>query len=61
MADFIAKHDTLRMMVRCTLMPLLGFSWILLHGGIAPTLLMLFLLSFTMLICYRIAKIDKKL
>jgi hypothetical protein len=52
-ADFIANHDILRMMVRCTLLPLVGLSWMLLHLGIAPTLLMLLLMSFTMLICYR--------
>ncbi|RZB31150.1 MAG: hypothetical protein SRB2_04675 [Desulfobacteraceae bacterium Eth-SRB2] len=52
-ADFIADHDTLRATVRWSLIPLIGLSWMLLHLGIAPTLLMLLLMSFTMLICYR--------
>jgi hypothetical protein len=52
-ADFIANHDILRMMVRWSLIPLIGLSWMLLHLGVAPTLLMLLLMSFTMLSCYR--------
>ena len=52
-ADVIAKHDILRMMVRCTLLPLVGLSWMLLHLGMAQTLLILLLISFTMLVCYK--------
>lgn len=51
MADFIAGHDTLRAMVRYSLIPLLGLSWFLLHFGMAPTLL--FLMGFMTLLCYR--------
>jgi len=51
MADFIAGHDTLRAMVRYSLIPLLGLSWLLLHFGMAPTLL--FLMGFMTLLCYR--------
>ena len=53
MANFIAEHDTLRTMVRCSLIPLLGLSWLLLHFGLVPTLLFLFLIGFTTLLCYR--------
>ena len=53
MADFIAGHDTLRAMVRYSLIPLLGLSWLLLHFGMAPTLLFMFLMGFTTLHCYR--------
>ena len=41
MADFIAKHDILRTMVRCGLAPLIAVSWMLLHFGAAPTLLLM--------------------
>jgi len=42
-ANFIANHDTLRMLVRWSLLPLIGFSWMLLHLGILCTLLILIL------------------
>ena len=41
MADFIAKHDILRTMVRWGLAPLIAVSWMLLHFGAAPTLLLM--------------------
>ena len=53
MADFISKHDTLRTMVRFSLIPLLGMSWLLLHFGAVSTLLFLFLMGFATLLCYR--------
>ncbi len=53
MADFIAGHDTLRAMVRYSLIPLFGLSWLLLHSGGVPTLLFLFLIGFTTLLCCR--------
>jgi acyl-CoA thioesterase I len=53
MADFISEHDTLRTIVRCSLIPLLGISWLLLHFGVASTLLSLFLIGVTTLFCYR--------
>ena len=59
-ADFIANHDILRMMVRWSLMPLIGLSWMLLHLGVAPTLLMLLLMSFTMLISYRKIRFERR-
>jgi len=53
MADFISEHDTLRTMVRWSLIPLFGISWLLLHFGVASTLLLLVLIGFTTLLCYR--------
>jgi len=40
MANFISEHDSLRMMVRWSLLPLIGLSWMLLHLGIMYTLLL---------------------
>ncbi|MBI4826250.1 MAG: hypothetical protein HY807_07490 [Nitrospirae bacterium] len=50
-ANFIAKHDTLRTMVRWSLLPLVGMSWGLLNFGPLATLIALlsltaFLISF---------------
>jgi putative flippase GtrA len=43
MADFIKKHDNLRVMVRLGLIPLVGISWLALKIGPAFTMtLMLF-------------------
>ena len=53
MSDFIAKHDTLRMMVRWSLLPLISLSWMLLHLGVVSTLLLLVLISSTTWVCYR--------
>jgi len=53
MADFIAKHDVLRTMVRWGLAPLIAVSWMLLHFGAAPTLLLLGLMFSGMFIGYR--------
>jgi len=41
MADFIAKHNILRTMVRWSLVPLIAVSWMLLHLGTVPTLLLM--------------------
>jgi hypothetical protein len=46
-ADFIADHDILRAIVRWSLIPLIGLSWMLLHMGAVPTLIFLILMSFT--------------
>jgi hypothetical protein len=43
MADFIAKHDSLRAMVRISLLPVVGFSWVALKiGPVSSMALMLF-------------------
>jgi hypothetical protein len=43
-ADFIAKHNNLRRLVRVSLLPFVGISWMALHLGIVPT--MVFILIF---------------
>ena len=43
-ADIIADHDTLRAMVRWSLLPLVGLSWMILHFGVVLTLLLLILM-----------------
>jgi len=53
MADFIAKHDILRTMVRWCLAPLIAVSWMLLHFGAALTLLLLGLMFSGMLFGYK--------
>jgi chitinase len=52
-ADFIADHDTLRAMVRWSLIPLIGLSWMLLHLGVVPILLFLILISSSSFFYYR--------
>jgi hypothetical protein len=37
-ADFIAKHDTVRVGVRWSLLPLVAASWMALRVGLVPTL-----------------------
>jgi hypothetical protein len=44
MAGFIAGHGTLRMWVRWGLLPLIGFSWLVLYLGALPTMLLLVLM-----------------
>lgn len=52
LADFISKHDNLRMLVRTALFPLVGFSWVALTFGIFPviSLMLLFGIGLTVLI-----------
>jgi hypothetical protein len=47
-ADFIKKHNNLRVMVRISLLPLVGFSWVALKTGIvsAVALLLIFISLF---------------
>ena len=45
-ADFIAKHANLRAMVRLSLLPIVGMSWVALKLGLFFTLVMTFLLIF---------------
>ncbi len=55
MADFIAKHDSLRAMVRISLLPVVGVSWITLKIGSVLTvaLMLLFISCFVGLVWYR--------
>jgi len=43
-ADFISGHESLRMIVRWSLLPLVGISWVLLRFGLLPTTLFLVLI-----------------
>jgi hypothetical protein len=43
-ADFIARHNHLRKLVRLSLLPLVGVSWVVLTAGPVVTLLVLLLL-----------------
>jgi len=52
-AEFIADHDILRAMVRWSLIPLIGLSWMLLHLGAVPILIFLILISSTWLFYFR--------
>jgi hypothetical protein len=53
MADFIAKHDVLRTMVRWSLAPLIAVSWMLLHFGLASTLLIIGLMFSVMVVGFK--------
>ena len=44
LADFIANHDTIRVMVRWSILPLVGMSWMALHYGLWVTMALLALL-----------------
>ncbi len=44
MADFIAKHDNLRSVVRVSLLPIVGVSWVVLKFGPATTMALILLL-----------------
>ena len=52
-ANFIADHDTLRMLVRWVLLPTVGLSWMFLHLGVLPTMLILILVGSTGWLCAR--------
>ena len=43
-ADFIAKHDDLQELVRWSLLPLGGFSWMALRIGLVPTAMLVVML-----------------
>ena len=54
-ADFIAKHDSLRAMVRISLLPVVGVSWIALKIGSVSTvaLMLIFISCFVGLVWFR--------
>ena len=58
LAHFIAKHDSLRLMVRMTLFPLVGISWIALKLGILPASLLVLLFGIGLLVS--LAKVKRK-
>ncbi|MBW2489718.1 MAG: hypothetical protein JRE65_01040 [Deltaproteobacteria bacterium] len=43
LASFITKHDNLRLIVRMTLFPIVGISWVALKLGILPTISLILL------------------
>ena len=45
-ANFIAKHNNLRAMVRISLLPVVGVSWLALKFGLIPTMVLMPLLFF---------------
>jgi len=53
--DFIAKHDSLRAMVRISLLPVVGVSWIALKIGPLSTvaLMLIFISCFVGLVWFR--------
>ena len=55
MADFIAKHNVLRAMVRISLLPVVGVSWIARKIGLASTvaLMLIFIFCLEELIRFR--------
>jgi predicted ABC-type exoprotein transport system permease subunit len=48
-ADFIAGHDTVRLMVRWILLPVVGMSWIALKLGAIPVLIFMLLFGFSLI------------
>ena len=52
-ADFIAQHDVLRMMVRLALCPLIGFSYLAMHAGYLLVFSILFLVTAVFLLSIR--------
>jgi len=52
-ANFIARHNALRTMARWSLVPLIAFSWMLLHFGLASTLLLIGLMFSALFMGYK--------
>jgi hypothetical protein len=46
-ADYFANHDTLRLVVRWSLLPVMGISWLALHLGLAATLILIVVMLIT--------------
>ncbi len=58
-ADFIKKHDGLRLTVRISLLPVVGVSWVAIKLGIFPTVLLMLLFSIGLIGLLRFS-LDKK-
>jgi fibronectin type III domain protein len=52
-ANFIAEHGALRAMVRVTLVPVVGISWIALKMGPGPTVLLVLIFGIGLMALYR--------
>ena len=60
-ANFIASHDSLRTIVRYSLLPIVVVSWIVLNIGLIPTLLLFFMLmSFSVVMLLRKRRLEKQ-
>ena len=59
-ADFIAKHDSMRAFVRISLLPVVGMSWVVLKVGPLSTLAMVLFFSIGMVGLVRIRRKNVK-
>ncbi len=55
-ADFIAEHDSLRAMVRISLLPVVGVSWIALKIGLVSTMALMLFFAFCLIGLVRVRK-----
>jgi len=55
-ADFIAEHDSLRTVVRVSLLPLIGVSWLALKIGPASTMALMLFFAFGFIGLVRVRK-----
>ena len=55
-ADFIAKYDSLRAIVRISLLPVVGVSWIALKIGPVSTVALMFFFAFGLIGIIRVRK-----
>jgi hypothetical protein len=55
-ADFIAKHDSLRAMVRLGLLPFIGVSWLALKIGPLSTMALMFFFAYVLISLVRVRK-----
>jgi hypothetical protein len=60
-ADFIEKHDSLRMMVRLGLIPFVGASWLVLKTGLTFTIVFMLLVGIGLVGFVRFVWSNKKL
>jgi len=59
-ADFIAKHDNLRAMVRVSLLSVVGVSWVALKIGPVSTMALMLFFTFGLICLVRVRKKFKK-
>ena len=55
-ANFIAEHDSLRAMVRISLLPLVGVSWVAVKLGLFPTTVLMLLFGIGLFGLVRVRK-----
>jgi len=60
MADFIKKHDNLRVMVRLGLIPLVGFSWLALKIGPVSTMALMLFFGIGLIGLVRVIKLKSR-